>query len=80
MKYLIKITSLSLIALLAIINCRHHSMEQRAEWIVKKVSSELDLDDKQKTELQRIKKEILDKRKGFLKLLSCLKKGLMNQK
>lgn len=63
MKYLIKITSLSLIALLAIINCRHHSMEQRAEWIVKKVSSELDLDDKQKTELQRIKKEILDKRK-----------------
>ncbi len=63
MKHLIKITSLSLIALFAVINCRHHSMEQRAEWIVKKVSSELDLDDKQKVELQRIKKEILDKRK-----------------
>ena len=38
-------------------------MEQRAEWVVKKISSDLSLDDKQKAELQRIKKEILDKKK-----------------
>ena len=63
MKHLIKIFSISLIALLAIVNCRHHSLADRADWIAKRVASELDLNDKQKAELQRIKKEILDKRK-----------------
>ena len=61
MKYLIKIFSLALIAVFAFSNCRHRSLEQRAEWIVKKISSDLSLDDKQKSELNRIKKEILDK-------------------
>lgn len=63
MKHLIKIFSIALIAIFAISNCRHRSMEQRAEWVVKKISSDLSLDDKQKAELQRIKKEILDKKK-----------------
>ncbi|MBP7280887.1 MAG: Spy/CpxP family protein refolding chaperone [Leptospiraceae bacterium] len=63
MKYLIKIFSLALIAVFAFSNCRHRSLEQRAEWIVKKISSDLSLDDKQKSELNRIKKEILDKKK-----------------
>ncbi|MBK8398443.1 MAG: Spy/CpxP family protein refolding chaperone [Leptospiraceae bacterium] len=63
MKHLIKIFSITLIAIFAISNCRHRSMEQRAEWVVKKISSDLSLDDKQKAELQRIKKEILDKKK-----------------
>jgi Spy/CpxP family protein refolding chaperone len=63
MKHLIKILSILLIALLAVVNCRHHSLADRADWITKKISSELDLNDKQKAELQRIKKEILEKRK-----------------
>jgi len=63
MKHLIKIFSITLIAIFAFSNCRHRSMEQRAEWVVKKISSDLSLDDKQKAELQRIKKEILDKKK-----------------
>jgi periplasmic protein CpxP/Spy len=63
MKHLIKIFSILLIALVAIVNCRHRSLADRADWIAKRISSELDLNDKQKAELQRIKKEILDKRK-----------------
>lgn len=47
---------------LAFGNCRHHSMIDRADWVVKKLSKVLDLTDKQKVEVERIKKEILDKR------------------
>ena len=66
MKHLIKIFSISLIALLAIVNCRHHSLADRADWIAKRVASEHDLNDKQKEELQRIKKEILEKQKELI--------------
>lgn len=47
-------------------NCHgHHSPEKRANWIVKKIASDLDLDDKQKAELNRIKTEILQKKKDL---------------
>jgi periplasmic protein CpxP/Spy len=43
--------------------CRHGhgSPEKKAEWIVSKISSELDLTDEQKLELNRIKDEALEK-------------------
>jgi Spy/CpxP family protein refolding chaperone len=45
------------------LGCRHKykSPEKRAEWIVGKIASELDLDDDQKLELDRIKDEALEK-------------------
>lgn len=44
--------------------CRHYrSPEKRAEFVAKKITSELDLNDSQKKELYRIKDEILSKRK-----------------
>jgi len=47
--------------------CTFHraSPEKGAEWVVKRLSSELDLNEKQKKEVNRIKDEILAKRKGF---------------
>lgn len=41
------------------------SPENKAEWIVKKISSELDLDDNQKAKLDKIKSEILAKHQNF---------------
>ncbi len=41
------------------------SPEKRAEWVVKRLSSELDLNENQKKEVNRIKDEILAKRKDF---------------
>ncbi len=43
--------------------CRHGhgSPEKKAEWIVGKISSELDLTDDQKLEIDRIKDEVLEK-------------------
>ena len=48
-----------------LLNCGgwHKSPEKRAEWVVKKISSELDLNDSQKKELERMKGEYLAKRK-----------------
>ncbi|AVV50178.1 Spy/CpxP family protein refolding chaperone [Leptospira santarosai] len=44
--------------------CRYYrSPEKRAEFVVKKITSELDLNDSQKKDLYRIKDEILSKRK-----------------
>lgn len=57
-----KIVSVLGLVLLAFANCRHHSLADKADWIAKRIASELDLNDKQKVELQRIKKEILDKK------------------
>ncbi len=52
--------------------CRRHACsfhratpEKRAEWMVKRISSELDLNDSQKKEVNRIKDEILAKKKGY---------------
>src|SRR5512134_1811409 len=40
--------------------CRHgHDPEQRAEWMTKKIASELDLNDAQKAKLDLVKQEIL---------------------
>lgn len=45
--------------------CRHHrSPEKRAEWVVKKISSELDLTDVQVAKLNSIKDEFLAERKA----------------
>lgn len=48
--------------------CRGHwskSPEDKAKWVVKKISSELDLTDTQKAELEKMKVEYLQKRKDF---------------
>jgi Spy/CpxP family protein refolding chaperone len=43
----------------------HKSPEDKANWVVKKISSELDLTDTQKAELEKMKKEYLQKRKDL---------------
>lgn len=48
--------------------CRGHwskSPEEKAKWVVKKISSELDLSEAQKVELEKMKAEYLQKRKDF---------------
>lgn len=44
--------------------CRHRSPEQRAEWVVKKISNELDLTDAQKPKLQAVADFIVTERKA----------------
>ena len=45
--------------------CRHHrSMEDKANWVTNRVSSKLDLDDKQEQTLDRIKTELVAKYKS----------------
>jgi periplasmic protein CpxP/Spy len=65
MKGFFKVSGLILVvAALFAGGCRFYkSPEKRAEFVVKKISSELDLNDSQKKELNRIKDEILSKRK-----------------
>ncbi|EMY79347.1 putative lipoprotein [Leptospira weilii serovar Ranarum str. ICFT] len=65
MKGFFKVSGLVLLAVALFAGgCRYHkSPEKRAEFIVKKITSELDLNDSQKKELYRIKDEILSKRK-----------------
>lgn len=47
-------------------NChRHKSFEDRVEWISSKLSSKLDLDDSQQKTLDKIKKEIIAKKKDM---------------
>lgn len=40
---------------------KHKSPEERAEWLVKRINKELDLNDSQKQTLQRIKEELIAK-------------------
>jgi len=57
------VTVLTLVATL--LYCRkHRSAEERAEWITKRITKELDLNDTQKTKLQTIKDEILARHKA----------------
>jgi Spy/CpxP family protein refolding chaperone len=55
---------------LIIAGCGRHrfhraSPEKKAEWVVKKITKELDLDEQQQTKLNQIKTELLDKHKDF---------------
>ena len=43
--------------------CRHHSRSHKAEFMVDYITEALDLDEKQETELNRIKDEIMEKSK-----------------
>ncbi len=61
-----KVSGLILLVMTLLVGgCSRHyrSPEKRAEFVVKKINSELDLNDSQKKELYRIKDEILSKRK-----------------
>ncbi|GAB4431357.1 MAG: hypothetical protein OHK0011_14200 [Turneriella sp.] len=58
---------LTLISLAGMNACRpwkHKSPEERAEWMVKRISKELDLNDAQKQTLNRIKDEFIAKHKA----------------
>jgi Spy/CpxP family protein refolding chaperone len=75
-KILVFLGVASLLAVFA--SCRHHNPEERAKWIIKKLSSELDLDSNQKQALEKIKNEFFEKRKNQKKpdrneLLSLIK-------
>lgn len=66
MKGFFKVSGLILLTMALFVGgCSRHyrSPEKRAEFVVKKINSELDLNDSQKKELYRIKDEILSKRK-----------------
>lgn len=59
--------ALALCALAGTIACRpwkHKSPEERAEWMVKRISKELDLNEAQKQTLNRIKDEFIAKHKA----------------
>ncbi len=52
------------VAAVTAISCRgwkHKSPEERAEWVTKKITKELDLNDQQKQTLQAIKSDLLAK-------------------
>jgi protein CpxP len=67
------ITGVILTVLIILAACRskishcwaHGDPEKRAKWICNKITSELDLDDAQKVQLNRIKEEILAKHREF---------------
>ncbi len=48
--------------------CYHHTPEQRAEYLVKRMSAELSLNEVQKAQLEKIKNEFLAKRAEMPKL------------
>lgn len=52
-------------SLIFAVGCRHHAMycsaDKKAEWVVKKISSELDLNEVQQQKLEQIKKELLER-------------------
>ncbi len=64
MKKLMIFVILSVFGALAFAGCRHHSPEQRAEWITKRIASELNLDEAQKAKLSEVAKAILEQRKS----------------
>lgn len=75
---------LLLIILAGIFGCSrrssHLSHEKRAEWIVKKISKELDLNDSQNAKLNEIKQDIFNKHQSFSasksEIMDALKKQL----
>mgnify|MGYP003597251757 CR=1 FL=1 len=63
----ILVVGAALMSVAAVTNCRpwkHKSPEERAEWMAKKISKELDLNDAQKQVLNKIKDEIVAKHKA----------------
>lgn len=65
MRVLVVVATLASVA--AVTNCRpwkHKSPEERAEWMAKRITKELDLNDSQKQVLNKIKDEIVAKHKA----------------
>jgi len=65
MRVLVVVASLASVA--AVTNCRpwkHKSPEERAEWMAKRITKELDLNDAQKQVLNKIKDEIVARMKA----------------
>ncbi len=52
---------------LVLTGCYRHTPEQRAEYVVKRMSSELGLNDTQKAQLEKIKNEFLARRPEMIK-------------
>ncbi|MFZ5629094.1 MAG: Spy/CpxP family protein refolding chaperone [Spirochaetota bacterium] len=63
-KLFVVLTLLSLAGMNACRPWKHKSPEERAEWIVKRITKELDLNDSQKQTLNRIKDEFIAKHKS----------------
>ena len=57
----------------------HHSPEKRADWVARKISSELDLDAAQKAKLDTIKAAILARRSDFRAVHAGMKDILLGQ-
>ena len=53
---------------LVLAGCYHHTPQQRAEYVVKRMSEELGLSDVQKAQLEKIKNEFLARREELPKL------------
>lgn len=76
-----------LVGMLLIVNCHrrmghcffHASSERRAEFIVKKISKELDLNDQQQTRLEQIKDEIITKKDEFKGVREDLFNAILTQ-
>lgn len=63
-KRLIGVSLLLLLSAVVLGNCRgHKDFEKRIEWVASKLNSKLDLDETQKTKLDRIKAELIAKHK-----------------
>lgn len=63
----IMMTTMAILLTAAVMHCRpwkHKSPEERAEWIAKRISKELDLNDTQKQTLNKIKGEVLARHKA----------------
>lgn len=65
-RHVIMITIAALTALV-LTGCYRHTPEQRAEYVVKRMSSELGLNDTQKAQLEKIKNEFLARRPEMIK-------------
>lgn len=66
-KSYIIMTALAALAALVLTGC-YRTSEQRAEYMVKRMSSELDLNNTQKAQLEKIKDEFLAKRPEMAKM------------
>ena len=69
-KSAIIITIVVIVLGLLVAGCSKHrfynkSPQEKAEWVAKKISSELDLDDSQRAKLDEIKTEVLAKQQSF---------------
>ena len=65
--YVIMIVMTALAALV-LTGCYHRTPEQRAEDMIKRMSSDLDLNDTQKAQMEKIKDEFLAKRPEMIKM------------